>query len=156
MRKASTGKNTGDSPAPLQSVVTRDATRVGDVMTGEVMSLKLDDSFEQAVSLMANRHFHHFAVIDASGRIAGVISDRDILRALARAANWQTKTVSEIMTRDPFTVNPETPLCDAVATMLSKHINCLPVIHGDGTVCGILTSTDLLKSYHQLLESFEK
>jgi CBS domain-containing protein len=152
MGKAWKGKNMDDSSTPLKSLIPRGATRVGDVMTGEVTCLKPDDSFEQAVSLMANRHFHHFVAIDGSGRIAGVISDRDILRALARAANWRTKTVGEIMTRDPLTVNPETPLCDAVATMLSQHINCLPVIHDDGTVCGILTSTDVLRSYQQLLE----
>jgi CBS-domain-containing membrane protein len=40
--------------------------------------------------------------------------------------------------------------------MVAKRINCLPVIDDDGRVCGIVTSTDLLKSYQQLLELVQK
>jgi CBS domain-containing protein len=74
---------------------------------------------------------------------------------LARTANWQTKDVSQIMTRDPFTVKRDTPLSVAVAKIVSKRINCLPVLDDEGKVCGILTSTDLLKAYQKLLESLE-
>ena len=60
------------------------------------------------------------------------------------------------MTRNPITVTRNTPIIDAVSKMLSKRINCLPVVEEDGTVCGIVTSTDLLKSYQQLLELVRK
>jgi acetoin utilization protein AcuB len=60
------------------------------------------------------------------------------------------------MTRNPITVHRNTPILEAVTKMLSKRINCLPVIEDDGSVCGIVTSTDLLKSYHQLLELVQK
>jgi CBS-domain-containing membrane protein len=127
--------------------------RVAEAMTTEIMTLKPHDSFEEAVSLMANRHVRHFAVTDDSGRIAGVVSDRDIFRAMARQASWHTKTVAEIMTTDPLTVDPDTPLCDAIAKIIARRINCLPVITQDGTVCGILTTTDLLRSYQKILEA---
>jgi acetoin utilization protein AcuB len=105
---------------------------------------------------MADRHFRHIVVVDSGGQILGVISDRDILRALARSNNWQKKDVSQIMTRDPVTVKRETPLSGAVAKIVAKRINCLPVLDDEGKVCGILTSTDLLKAYQKLLESLEK
>ncbi|MGH7825053.1 MAG: CBS domain-containing protein [Candidatus Binatia bacterium] len=130
--------------------------RVADVMTSHVANLKPSDSFDQAVSLIANRHFHHFVVVNEAGRISGVVSDRDILRAVTRTANWQTKSVGEIMTREPLTVSPETPVYDAIAHMLSKRINSLPVVDDSGVVCGIVTSTDFLKSYYKLLESLDK
>jgi CBS domain-containing protein len=64
--------------------------------------------------------------------------------------------VEQIMTRAPFTVGPKTPLIDAVSKMIAKRINCLPVIDEHGAVCGIVTSTDLLKSYQKVLELLQK
>lgn len=129
---------------------------VGDVMTRKTVTLSPHHGFAEAVSLMADRHFRHIVVVDSGGLILGVISDRDILRALARSSNWQKKDVSQIMTRDPVTVKRETPLSVAVAKIVAKRINCLPVVDDEGKVCGILTSTDLLKAYQKLLESLEK
>jgi len=60
------------------------------------------------------------------------------------------------MTHNPVTVRRHTPIADAVSKIVSKRINCLPVVEEDGTVCGIVTSTDLLKSYQQLLEMMHK
>jgi CBS domain-containing protein len=128
---------------------------VAEVMTRKTVTLSPHHGFAEAVSLMADRHFRHIVVVDTGGKILGVISDRDILRTLARTTNWQAKDVSQIMTRDPFTVKRETPLVVAVAKIVSKRINCLPVLDDDGKVCGILTSTDLLKAYQKLLESLE-
>jgi acetoin utilization protein AcuB len=129
---------------------------VADVMTRKTVTLSPHHGIAEAVSLMADRHFRHIVVVDTGGQVLGVISDRDILRTLARTSNWQTKDVSQIMTRDPFTVKGETPLSVAVAKIVSKRINCLPVLDDEGKVCGILTSTDLLKAYQKLLESLEK
>ena len=128
---------------------------VADVMTRKTVTLSPHHGFTEAVSLMADRHFRHIVVADTGGQILGVISDRDILRTLARTSNWQTKDVGQIMTRDPITVKRETPLSVAVAKLVAKRINCLPVLDDEGKVCGILTSTDLLKSYQKLLESLE-
>jgi CBS domain-containing protein len=50
------------------------------------------------------------------------------------------------MTHKVFTASPETPLSVAASEMLSRRINCLPVLGKDGKVCGIITSTDLLRS----------
>jgi CBS domain-containing protein len=129
---------------------------VADVMTRKTVTLSPHHGFAEAVSLMADRHFRHIVVVDTAGQILGVISDRDILRTLARTTNWQTKDVSQIMTREPITVKRETPLVVAVAKIVSKRINCLPVLDDEGKVCGILTSTDLLKAYQKLLESVKK
>ena len=123
-------------------------------MTREVVSLSPHHNFADAVNLIANRHFRHFVVVD-NGKIVGIVSDRDVLRGLARTDNWQSKEVSEFMTIEPITVTPDTSLSVAIAKMLARRINCLPVVAVDGTVCGILTSTDVLKSYQKVLESMD-
>jgi acetoin utilization protein AcuB len=125
---------------------------VDDVMTREVVSLSSHHNFEDAVNLISNRSFHHFVVVD-DGRIVGIVSDRDVLRGLAHTPDWQKKQVNEFMTVDPMTVRPDTALVDAIGKMLEKKINCLPVVEDDGSVCGILTTTDLLKAYQKDIES---
>jgi len=129
-------------------------TRVAEIMTTKLVTLSPHHTFGEAVQLMANSHFRHFIVLNANGTLAGVFSDRDVLRALGRTPNWQAKTVSGFMTCNPVTVTPETPLSEAVAQMLQRRINCLPVVV-NGKVCGIITSTDLLMAYKKLQADLE-
>lgn len=131
-------------------------TEIADIMTSKVVTLSPHHSFSEAANLMNDRYFRHCVVVDAHGQIVGVISDRDILRALARNPNARSKSLEQIMTHNPVTVRRHTPIADAVSKIVSKRINCLPVVDEDGTVCGIVTSTDLLKSYQQLLEMMHK
>lgn len=131
-------------------------TEVADVMTGKVVTLSPHHSFSDAANLMNDRYFRHCVVVDTHGQIVGIISDRDILRALARNTNARSKSLDQIMTHNPITVRRTTPIAEAVGKIVSKRINCLPVVEEDGSVCGIVTSTDLLKSYQKLLEMMHK
>ncbi len=129
---------------------------VGDVMTRQVVTMSPHDSFSDAITLIAKHSFRHFLVVDAANNLVGVVSDRDILRMLARTANLQGTSVSQFMSRDVITVTPETRLSHAVGKMLSKRINCLPVLDDTKNLCGIITSTDFLKAYRSMQESAEK
>ena len=129
---------------------------VSDVMTRQVITLGPHHSLSESVSLMAKSSFRHFIVVDVRGRLVGVVSDRDILRALSRATNWDTTSISQFMTRDVLTVQPNTKLSVAVGRMLSKRVNCLPVVDNDLTLRGIVTSTDLLKTFRSVQEGIEK
>jgi len=131
-------------------------TEVADVMVAKVVTLSTHHGFDEVVRLMNDRHFRHCVVVDVHGKLVGIISDRDVLRSLARNANSHSKTLDQIMTRNPITVKRNTSILDAVSKIVSKRINCLPVVDDDGSICGIVTSTDLLKSYQQLLEMVHK
>jgi len=149
-------KTAQDSVTPHELSFVIGPTEVADVMTGKVVTLSPHHSFNDAVNLMNDRYFRHCVVVDSQRKIVGVISDRDIMRALARNPNSRSKSLDQIMTQNPITVKRNTPIVDAVSKIVSKRINCLPVIEDDGTVCGIVTSIDLLKSYQQLLELVQK
>ena len=58
--------------------------RVVDVMTKDVRTMLPDQSFAEVIGMMATRSFHHMLVVDDEERLHGVISDRDVLRALLR------------------------------------------------------------------------
>lgn len=146
MREAATQARRGGVSAPL---------RVEDVMTHDSIALSPDQSFAELVGLMASRPFHHVLVVDGEERLHGVISDRDVLRAMSRISDWNKKMVSEVMSRDSITTTPDTAISAALKIMLDKRINCLPVLGADQRVCGILTSTDLLRAYQTVQEKIE-
>ena len=128
---------------------------VSDIMTKRVITLKPYHSLSDSITLIAKHSFRHFAVVDGY-RLVGVVSDRDILRVLARAKDWQNTTVSQFMMRDLVTVQPDTLISVAIREMLSKRINCLPVVDGNGELQGIVTSTDLLSILRSTQEKLEK
>ena len=155
MLESLSGKSSQDSP-PRELSLVIGPTEVADVMIAKVVTLSAHHGFDDAVRLMKDRHFRHCIVVDMQGKLCGVISDRDILRAMARNGQSRSKSLDQFMTRNPVTVKRHTSILDAVSKIISKKINCLPVVEDDGTVCGIVTSTDLLKSYQQVLEMVHK
>ena len=147
----------GQTQMPTTRQVSINApAQVGDVMTKDILTMLPDQSFAEVVGMMATRSFHHMLVVDEDERLHGVISDRDVLRALSRTSDWSKKCVAEIMTPDSITITPHCAISTAVRLMLEKRINCLPVIGPDGRVCGILTSTDLLHAYEKLQGQLEQ
>ena len=131
-------------------------TQVSEIMTRDVVATAPEQSVQEAITLVARHRFRHLLVVTGDQRLAGVISDRDLLRFMIRGPQWGSAAVSEVMRTDPITVSPDTLLSIAITKMLDRRINCLPVIDADGKVAGILTSTDLLKTLHKLQEWIEQ
>ncbi|HXG51833.1 MAG TPA: CBS domain-containing protein [candidate division Zixibacteria bacterium] len=129
---------------------------VSEIMTGSVLTVRSEQRFTDVVSVMAQHSFHHVLVADAKGCLCGVISDRDILRSLRRMPDWERKSVSMVMTRDPVTVPPDAPISRALKTILSRRVNCLPVVDEGGKILGIVTTTDLLKAFEKIQLRIEK
>ena len=141
------GRAASPRPAP--------ATRVQDVMTREVVTLAPTQPFQEAITVLAKRRFHHVLVADAQRTLLGVISDRDLLRFMV-GQTWESAVVGDVMVTDPVSVQPEDLLSTACETMIARRINCLPGVDEAGRIVGILTSTDLLKAYMGLQAEIEK
>jgi acetoin utilization protein AcuB len=121
-------------------------------MTPAVTTLTAEASVVDAVNLFGECAFRHIPVVDDDGQLCGIISDRDALRSMARKEPPLSTQVSAIMSRDLVTATPDTPLEDAIDLVVFHRINCLPVVDA-GRLCGIVTTTDLLAAFHQLLHS---
>ena len=107
-------------------------------MTSKVVTLLPNKSLHEAIGMMANNAFRHFIVVEKDSSLVGVISDRDLLRAMNHSKDWTTMNIGGLMTQKVITVNPETALSDAVAHILTHRINCLPVVDEKNRVCGIV------------------
>ena len=131
--------------------VSRTPETVADVMTPEVTTLALDRTILDAVQLFGESGFRHVLVVDGAGRLEGVVSDRDALRALARGHDAGATKVASIMAREPVVTGSDTPLADAIDLVVFHRIHCLPVVDAAGTLRGIVTTTDLLGAFRTLL-----
>ena len=126
------------------------------LMTPRVVTVELDDPLEAVKQIFDSVKFHHLLVVDA-GKLCGVISDRDLLRALspyigtrsetARDAATLKKRVHQIMTRKPVTLPPEATLGDAVKVFLEHRVSCYTLVDATFKPIGIVSWRDLLKSW---------
>jgi len=138
--------------APDQNKAPMKPVMVPEVMSKAVITISPDDAIAKAVDLMATGNFHHLVVSDDGKNILGIISDLDILSVKTQISDWRSTKIGEVMTPKPLSIPWQTELSVAVSTMMSKKINCLPVTN-KGTLCGIVTSTDVMRFCQNLLES---
>jgi predicted transcriptional regulator len=68
---------------------------VADIMTRDVVTVSQDRTLADAIALIAVHRFHHLIVTNADGKLVGILSDRDLLVAVARKPNWQTCEVTQ-------------------------------------------------------------
>ena len=114
---------------------------VSDLMVTAVITVHADETVRSAHADMDMGSFRHLPVLDQRGRLVGILSDRDVLRALSRPKEI---TVAEVMTRDPVTVRPDTGAHVAAQIMIDRKIGSLPVVGEDGHLIGLITQTDFL------------
>ena len=117
---------------------------VSDLLTSSVHSVGEGDKILRALESMLEASIHHNPVLDGEGRVVGILSDRDLLRALAGDMR-RADPVSDVMSREVVTVRPSTPAQDAAQIMLERRISALPVVDDAGKLCGIITSRDFLR-----------
>jgi len=129
-------------------------TRVRDLMTTKLVTLFAEQAMPLAEEIMRFRHIRHLPVVEPSGNLVGLVSHRDILAANTsslvgltdeqRRARQGSVLVKDIMTKDMWTVTPQTYAEVAAQTLLDHAYGCLPVVE-DGKLVGILTERDFLK-----------
>ena len=114
---------------------------VRDVMTGAAVTDSATDTLRSAAERMWREQTGSLLVMDG-GRLAGIITERDLLRAVALGADLATATVDEAMTTEGFTVSPDMPLRDAAREMAVRWIRPLPVVDA-GQVLGVISMRDV-------------
>ncbi len=129
---------------------------VDSIMSCEVITIAPDKALMEIRELFHQGGFHHLLVVD-DGELVGVISDRDVLQALSpflntlseehRDVRTLSRSAHEIMRAEPITVQADTPITEAAATLLDHSISCLPVLSESGALEGIVTSKDILQHF---------
>jgi CBS domain-containing protein len=117
------------------------AVQVQDVMTEATITDSAADTLRSAAERMWRNQTGSLLVMDG-GRLTGIITERDLMRAVALGADLETATVDEAMTTEVFTVPPDMPLREAAREMAVRWIRHLPVVE-DGRVLGVVSMRDV-------------
>jgi CBS domain-containing protein len=101
-----------------------------------------DEHLSAAADRMRGRRVGGLAVMEA-GRLIGILTERDLLHALADGLNPRTTTVAACMTVGPRTIEPGAPAEEAAGRMIERGVRHLPVVEADRVV-GMISARDLL------------
>jgi CBS domain-containing protein len=115
--------------------------QVRDVMTEAMVTETASDTLRSAAERMWRQQTGSLLITD-DGRLTGIITERDVLRAVALGADLARSTVDEAMTAEVFTVPPEMPLHEAAREMATRWIRHLPVVE-NGKLLGVVSMRDV-------------
>jgi CBS domain-containing protein len=122
---------------------------IRDLMTPRPVSVPPDAAVGSVWQTMSERRFRHMPVVDAEGRLLGLVSQRDLLVAQLSGESIgfdDQRPASELMHSELDTVRPDCCVAEAARHMLRTKRSCLPVVDADGVLVGILTEADYLRS----------
>jgi CBS domain-containing protein len=117
---------------------------VADVMVKDVLTVEPTSSIGEAAEKMNAAKVGAVVVVEDFVRIVGIITERDLLRAVAQRARAAEARVRQWMTPDPLTIGPETSIEDAAKIMFENNFRHLPVVK-DGRSLGIVSLRVLAK-----------
>jgi CBS domain-containing protein len=125
-----------------------------DIMTENVACCTPDTKLNQVARLMVEHDCGEIPVTDNTGKLVGVVTDRDICcRAVAHDCNTCETTASEIMSSPVVCVNTGGSLEEAIQMMEDNMIRRIPVVDENGMCCGIIAQADIaVKSDGRLIE----
>ncbi|HEX8002047.1 MAG TPA: CBS domain-containing protein [Mycobacteriales bacterium] len=116
--------------------------RVADIMTNASVTESPSDSLRSAADTMWRQQTGSLLVMDGDD-LVGIITERDVMKAVAQQKDVDATPVSDVMTRDVLTIGPDTSAHEAARHMASRWIRHLPVVEGERVV-GIVSQRDLV------------
>jgi CBS domain-containing protein len=114
---------------------------------GQVASVGVDATAETAIRTMLECRVGAVAIVDENRRVAGIFTERDVLRRLALSGRMPAETpVREVMTTPVEMATLDTTPGQALATMVEYHYRHLPIVDDNGQLLGMLSIRDVLQA----------
>jgi CBS domain-containing protein len=120
--------------------------RVADAMSTEVLVIGTAHSLRDACRLMAERNVGAAVVHEDDMPGPGIVTERDVLRAVARGADPETTSVADLMTFEARTATTSWDLDLAAEEMVRRGFRHLVVVDDDGRVAGIVSMRDVVRA----------
>ena len=127
---------------------------ISKVMSTNVVTIEMDDSLKEVRNIFEHTSFHHLLVVN-SGKLVGVISDRDLLKSLSPHLETLAETTKDlatlnkkahqIMSRELVILPPDASLYDAIDIFNNNKISCIPVVDETNIPVGIVSWRDILR-----------
>lgn len=124
-------------------------------MSKDLISVRWDAEMQEAADLMEEQRIRHLAVTDELGAVVGILSNRDVNRAMSpkRIGFAPDSKISEYMNWPVITIDQNLSIRDAAQGMIDEKISAFLVTDAAKMIVGIITSEDLLKALSSLLST---
>lgn len=119
------------------------------IMTTDPITLKPENTLEDARKIFDVNHFHHIPIVE-EGKLVGIISTFDLMNTNRLLSEYQGVPISTIMTKKIATLHPTDMIGAASIVLLQNRFQSVPVVDDDRNLLGILTTFDLLKYQYKL------
>jgi CBS domain-containing protein len=128
--------------------------QVRDIMHADVKTTAPTDTFDNVATVLRENGISSVVVVE-NGKLAGIVTERDLVNLVADGGDPKTTTVAERMSKDLDTVDPKTDIAEAAGHMARLKIRHLPVLQ-DGELAGIISIRDLTNwAVHELTSGHE-
>jgi CBS domain-containing protein len=128
---------------------------VKDCMTRNPVTFSPEEDVRVAFGRLTDLKIRQAPVVE-NGKLAGIVTDRDLRLAVVETLSEPGLKVSSVMTPDPVTVTESTSLRDAAELISKNKFNALPVLSPSGELVGVLTTTDILNGLVKALDAEKK
>jgi len=107
----------------------------------------VDDSGERLAGAMTDGGFGSVPILEKDHKVTGIVSEYDLLKAIMEGKDLAKVTAREIMTKNPITVNQDTPATEIMRLLQEKHLIRMPVVDDEGKLAGVVSRRDILEGY---------
>lgn len=118
--------------------------RVRDIMGAPPITTRVGSSLADAVRLMWDNKIGSVLVVGEDGRLAGILTERDVMYAAAKGLLCEGRGVSDVMSRNVITVSPDDDVSTVVEKMRQFNIRHLPVVDDEGRPIGVVSIRDVI------------
>lgn len=126
--------------------------RATDVMSTPPITAEETMPIEEVAKKMFENDVSSVMVVDSTGRLVGIVTEKDVVGAVAIGKIGSNLPVARFMKENPITVTPDTPLDEVLEKMRRFNIRHLPVVDKDGKPIGMVSQRDLLDVVLTLLK----
>lgn len=118
---------------------------VEEIMTKNPVTVESTATVREAVEKLYELDVRHVPVIE-DGNLVGILSDRDMRAFEPRWSQLLENPVSNLMSSDVLSVEPETEVADLIDTMIEQKVGAVPVVDSTGELVGIVSYIDVLRA----------
>ncbi len=138
-----------------EEIAQEEQVNIEQIMTGSIVTIAMDEPLLFAKEIFERTGFHHLLVVE-NGKLFGVLSDRDLLRAISPNIGTASETekdlatlnkrAHQVMSRKPITLRKSNHINEAISVFNQHKVSCIPVVEEGGIPVGIVSWRDILRN----------
>ena len=116
-------------------------------MQDVVTSYHVEDTIDRLAGAMSEGGFGSVPILAKDGKLVGIVSEFDLLKAIEEGKEMTKVTAGEIMVKDPITVTQKTLAMEIIHLLQERHFIRTPVVDADGKLVGVVSRRDIIQGY---------